>query len=222
MRHRVGRADGDQFAHQKGGEMKQQLASGRRIRHKVAWSIVATIAALAALGVGTGLATQGPLLMKRPASAWPAAKAQELGRLQQEMDAARAHPRPKPVAPVPPPHQPDPARTAGIDNDMHQGPFPATEFTVRNFWQGPVGPAWMLVYAGATRDAAGTTVQGSLRLYNEPIDANGDYHLVPIGTYAAPNGAGALTMTAATGDVLSLRTDGGSTLSFNLQTLQFQ
>ena len=183
--------------------------------------MVAMVAALAVIGVGTGLATQGPLLMGRPVTAWPPAKAQELGRLQQKMDAARAHARPKPT-PQAPPHQPDPARQAGIANDMHQGPFSAAEFTVRNVWQGPVGTAWVLVYAGAAWDAAGGTVRGALRLYNEPVDAYGDYHLVSIGTYAAPTGAGALTVTAATGDVLALRTDGGSTLSFNLQTLQYQ
>jgi Galactose oxidase, central domain len=101
---------------------------------------VAMVAALAVTGVGTGLATQGPLLMTRPVTAWPPAKAQLLAYLQQEMDAARAHPRPRPT-PQAPPHQPDPARQAGIDNDLHTGPFSAAEFAVRNLWQGPVGTA---------------------------------------------------------------------------------
>jgi hypothetical protein len=116
--------------------MKHQ--SGRRVSNKVVWSIVAMVAALAVMGVGTGRATQGPLLMKRPATASPPATAQMLARLQQKMDAARAHPRPKPT-PQAPPHQPDPARQAGIDNDLHTGPFSAAEFTVRNMGQGPVG-----------------------------------------------------------------------------------
>src|SRR5437588_13133242 len=97
-----------------------------------------------------------------------------LARLQQEMDAARAHARPKPT-PQAPPHQPDPARQAGIDNDMHQDPFSAAEFTVRNVWQGPVGTAWVLVYAGAAWDAAGGTVRGARRLYDEPVRAYRHY-----------------------------------------------
>jgi len=159
--------------------------------------------------------------MQGSLAGWPAAKAQEWQRLQQEMAAARAHARPKP-APQAPSHQPDSARHAGIDNDMHQGPFSATAFTVRNFWQGPVGLDWVLVYAGAKREAANDTAQGALRLYNEPTDADGVYHLVPVGTYLAPNGDGALTVTAANGDVLQLRTEGGGVLSFNLQTRQYQ
>src|SRR5436190_7181291 len=116
---------------------------GHRLRNKVAWSIVATIAALVVMGVGTALAMQGPLLMHRSATAWLADKAQELGHLLLEMDGAWAHPRLKP-APQAPPHQPDPTRQAGIDNAMHQGPFSASEFTVRNMWQGPVGTDWVL------------------------------------------------------------------------------
>lgn len=106
---------------------------------------------------------------------------------------------------------------------MHQGPFSATQFTVRNFWQGPLGPNWVLVYAGAQRGGASSAaVHGALRLYNEPTDSYGDYHLRLIGTYLAPNNASALTITAVHADVLSLRTAAGITLSFNLQTHQYQ
>lgn len=167
------------------------------------------------LGAGSALATS-------PTAGWPAAKAQLYQREQQEMAAARAHPRPKPpMHSVIPSHQVDPPRHAGID-DMRQGPFSALEFTVRNFWQGPIGSDWMLVYAGAKRGANGSAGGGALRLYNEPINANGDYTLQEIGTFAAPAGTGALKIIAVKGDTMQLSTGGGKTISFDLRTHRYQ
>jgi hypothetical protein len=222
MKRRTGNeAGGMPIAVNRGQEAKMKQWSRRHVGKKVAWLSIVAVAAVV-LGGGAALATQGPLPLPGPATSLPPAKAQEWERLQQEMVAARAHLRPKPASQAPS-HIPDPQRHAGIDDAMHQGPFSATDFTVRNFWQGPVGPNWVLVYAGAKRESAGSAAaQGALRLYNEPTDANGDYHLVPIGTYLAPGTASALTITAVHADVLSLRTAAGSTLSFNLQTHQYQ
>jgi hypothetical protein len=203
--------------------MEQQ--SGRRARSKVLWLLVATlVAALSVTGARIAFGAQGGPLPTQGETNWPAAKAQLWDRMQQEMAAARVNPRPKLAlqAAQPPPHTPDQPRQAGIDNGMHQGPFSATEFTVRNFWQGPVGTGWVLVYAGATTGIDGNAAQGALRLYSEPTDTYGDYQLVPLGIYPAPTGDADLTITGVSGAVLSLSTASGRTLSFNLLTDQYQ
>lgn len=200
--------------------------SGRRSRNRLALLVVATpIALWSVTGAGGAFSAQdGPFPPPpTPLADLPPAKAQVWQRMNQEVAAARANPRPKSSVPAfqPVTQQPDP-RQAGIDTTMHQGPFSVTEFTVRDSWQGPVGADWVLVYAGATTGIAGPAGQGALRLYSEPTDAYGAYHLVPLGTYQAPAGDAALTVAGANGSVLSLRTDSGSTLSFNLQTHHYQ
>jgi hypothetical protein len=148
----------------------------------------------------------------------PAAKAQLQAREQQEMADARAHARPK-VAGVRPAAQAAPAREAGI-SEMHQGPFSGTVFAVRNFWQGPVGANWLLVYAGATRNADGSTAAGALRVYTEAPTPDGGFSIHLVGVFTAARGD-ALTISAANGTVLTLRSDMGATLTFNLATTSF-
>jgi hypothetical protein len=121
--------------------------------------------------------------------------------------------KPKPTHPTPPPPQPAPQRQAGI-TDMHEGPFPASEFIVRNFWEGPVGSNWELVYSGALMSpTAQNPGPGALRIYTKTVDY--------IGTYVAPNNQSPLTITAVNGTLMQLRTDTGQTLTFNLQTNQY-
>ena len=186
------------------------LATG--IRSWLTWTIVIAIAVVS-LGVGTA-AARSPLT-----TGWPAAKAQIDEQQQQALAQARFHPRPKlPAAGLAPVSQPPPQRHAGIVA-MRQGPFLSTTFAVRNFWQGPVGSDWVLVYAGATRDSPnGPPTRGALRIYSETADMR----LSQIGTFAAAPGTGPLTITAASGNLLQLRTDRGVSLSFNLQTHQYQ
>jgi hypothetical protein len=137
--------------------------------------------------------------------------------VQQALAAARAHPRPKPVVPVRPVPQPAPARPAGI-LEMRQGPFPATEFTVRNVWQGPIGAGWLLVYAGARRGAPGGADQAAVRVYSETPDL----HMTLIGTFPASNASGAVRIAGASGTRIQLQTDTGSTLAFDLLTDQYE
>ena len=169
------------------------------------------------LGVGIGTALAQP--SAGPAG-WPIAKAQLWEREQAELAQARSHPRPKlPSAGLAPAVEALPPRQAGIIA-MRQGPFPPTQFLVRAVWQGPVGSAWVLVYAGATRGAAASAPpsEGALRLFQE----SSTMHLTPIGTFSAPDGTGPLTITAASGNRLQLTTDGGTSLSFDLVTRQFR
>jgi|GraSoi2013_100cm_1033763.scaffolds.fasta_scaffold109242_1 hypothetical protein len=115
--------------------------------------------------------------------------------------------------------QPAPTRQAGII-DMHQGPFLSSVFTVRNFWQGPVGSDWVLAYAGAKPNADGTAGQGGIVLYTETINQQGGFDLHPLGTFLAPNST-ALTTTAANGNLLTLRSTSGQVLTFDLSTHQY-
>ena len=192
--------------------MKQKLIGGR-VPSRLAWFVVVAVAVLV-VGVGVALAAGSAA----PAG-WPAAKARLAAQQQQALALARSHPRPKlPAAGLAPASQPPPRPPAGIVA-MQQGPFPATTFTVRDVWQGPVGADWVLAYAGATPGSSGgPPTRGALRLYGETADL----HLVPIGTFPAAAGTGPLTITGATGTLLRLRTDSGTTLSFNLGTHQYQ
>jgi hypothetical protein len=123
---------------------------------------------------------------------------------------------------VPPPTaQPEPTRQAGISN-VRQGPFSTSIFTVRNFWQGPVGNTWLLAYAGARTNPDGTLGQGGIMLYQEISNHAGGFTLQRVGMFLATRPCTALTITAAQGELLTLRSASGASLTFNLQTHQFQ
>ena len=151
----------------------------------------------------------------------PPAKEKLLELDQQEIATARAHPRPKPPHPTPPPPQPAPQLQAGIV-DTHEGPFPSSEFIVRNGWQGPVGSNWELVYAGASANPLNQNLgPGGLRIYTETATSTGGLDDNYVGMYPSPNNQSPLTITAVNGSIMQLRTDTGNTLTFNLQTNQY-
>lgn len=113
-----------------------------------------------------------------------------------------------------------PMRQTGI-LDMQQGPFLTSTFTVRNFWQGPVGNAWVLAYAGATLNSNGSEALGGIALYTETANAQGGFDLHPLGTFLAPNGTTALTITEANDNLLQLSSESGANLTFDLAAHQF-
>ena len=135
--------------------------------------------------------------------------------------AARAHaPSPPKTPSSPPTSTPEPARTGGILNDFHQGPFPASDFRVNNFWSGPVSGRWLLLYAGGPhpRTDGGPVTQGGLRLYTEPIDPNTGNELTEVGQYLLPGARGSVTITATRGTTAILRDEVGHQLTFDLAT----
>lgn len=116
-----------------------------------------------------------------------------------------------------------PTRIEGIQK-TNQGPFPASDFLVRDFWEAPIGQTWYLVYAGDRPDDPATVSavsQGSLAVYTQGADPNTE----PVfqGFYAAPasSGGGPLTITAASGDVLTVQSDGGQIYTFDVVTHAF-
>jgi hypothetical protein len=176
------------------------------------------------IGVATVVVASAAMTVaSHAAGIYPEDKAARVQAEQAQRAAQQANPRPKPseqagraaaAAANPAP----PTRQAGID-DMHQGPFPASSFIVHDFYQGPAQGTWLLVYAGATRDlATGATQRGALQLYAEP-QVGGP--LTPVGTFAAPTGASPLRVVAAAGTRLTLRTDAGQQLTFDLGTHQY-
>ncbi len=122
----------------------------------------------------------------------PAAKQAIIDQLNQGIANGQADPAQKPASPSPRPAvvvPTSPPLQSGINNDMNDGPFAATQFAVNNAWQGPVGSNWLLVYVG--------TAQGTpaVRVYTRNSDPNQPANLTLIGTYLEP--AGAVTASAA-------------------------
>lgn len=104
-----------------------------------------------------------------------------------------------------------PTLTAGVFAHPGQTPFAADVFSAHSLYQGQVGSQWLYVYAGETWTNYVTRQgHGGLRVYNS------DKHL--LGVYAAPAAAQWLTIASAHGSVLTLTSDSGATLTFNLAT----
>ena len=143
-------------------------------------------------------------------------KQQSLIHDDQQLTAASPKPTGTDQVPM---TQPVPTRQAGIVA-MHQGPFLSSIFRVQNFFQGPVGSDWVLVYAGSKTNPDGSSGQGGVVLYTETINQQGGFDLHPLGTFLAPNST-ALTTTAAKGNLLTLRSTSGQVLTFDLSTHQY-
>ena len=190
-------------------------ASRTQRRGNLHWLIASTVcvaAFICLIGVASAASGAGN-------SQGQAAKDQGL---QQLINAGKAH-----IAPKAGGHsqaqtvQSAPVRQAGITN-MRQGPFPASVFTTRNFWQGPVGDDWVLAYAGAKTNQDGTVGPGGLTLYTETANTRGGFDLHLLGIFLVPNATTALTITAAPGTILQLSSESGAHLVFDLVTHQFQ
>jgi hypothetical protein len=75
---------------------------------------------------------------------------------------------------------------------------------------------------GAKPNPDGTAGQGGIVLSTETVNAARGFDLHPLGTVLAPGKCTALSITAVPGDVMTVRTTNGHTLTFNLQIHQFQ
>lgn len=178
------------------------------------WVLIA-LACVAAFFCFIGIANAAQL------SGSPGAAAGKEQAIQKHIDAGRAHMHTKPAHPGgAPAAQAAPVRQAGIVN-MRQGPFPTSIFTVQNFWQGPVANDWVLAYAGAKTNADGTRGPGGIVLYTETTNAQGGFDLHPLGTFQAPKGTTAVTITSVNGNQLLLHDQSGAPLTFDLASHQF-
>lgn len=100
-----------------------------------------------------------------------------------------------------------PSLTPGIIVNPSHAPFSAAEFSANTLYQGQVGAAWVYVYAGAQQG------HGALRMY--------DSHQTLLGVYTAPGTAQWLKIRSVRGSVVTLDSDTGATLTFNLVTREF-
>jgi hypothetical protein len=180
-------------------------------------------------GIGAGIAGAAALVIAATGAASgaqtqiPAGKQARIEALQNRLAKEKSEHRAKPshaaaVRAAGAANVATQRRTAGI-TDMHQGPFPASSFDVQDFYQGPAQGTWLLVYAGATTNPdTGAVARGALNVYAEP-QVGGPMTFV--GTFQAPAGTGALAVTAAAGERLTLRSSRGGELTFNLATHRF-
>ncbi|GHO87887.1 hypothetical protein [Dictyobacter formicarum] len=183
-------------------------------RSKIKWVAICAISVVAFICF-IGIASAAQM------SGGPGAARIKEQNVQKLIDAGRAHMHQKGGSQnQAPAAQPAPTRQAGIVS-MRQGPFPASVFTVRNMWQGPVGSDWVLAYAGAKTNPDSTPGTGGIVLYTETVNAQGAFDLHPLKTFLAPNGTTTLTITATNGNLLLLRSQNGTQLTFNLVTHQF-
>jgi hypothetical protein len=120
--------------------------------------------------------------------------------------------------PAKPPQYTAAPRKAGIVQ-MHQGPFPASEFLVDDFWGGPAPDQskWLLVYAGKSFTPLGSSSsKAALAIYSEPMNPNNPTPMASVGVFVAPDGSSSLRITAASGSRLTVITSAGNSYFFNL------
>jgi hypothetical protein len=99
------------------------------------------------------------------------------------------------------------------------------EFTVRNEWIGPLVNGRALdVYAGGERidPGGGPAVKPAVRAYVLTRDQAGHDSLAPGGTYVDVSANGPLSVTRVSGEMMSLRTDRGQLVAFDLRTMTFR
>ena len=111
-----------------------------------------------------------------------------------------------------------PIREIGIE-PAQAGPFSASDFDCTTFWEAPIGQTWYLVYAGGIPENPASPedgVESAVALFTQGSNLNDAPAFQ--GFYEAPSAMGKLTITAATGESLTLQDEGGHFLTFNVVT----
>lgn len=109
---------------------------------------------------------------------------------------------------------PTPTLTSGVFTHPDHAPFPASEFSSTSLYRGWVGSNWVYVYAGETwTNAAAKQGNGALRVY--------DSQMRLVGVYTAPDASHSVQISRVQGDIVTLTSDTGDTLTFDLATDTF-
>ncbi len=112
------------------------------------------------------------------------------------------------------------SRVAGVDNNVHEGPFGPTSFRITGFYQGPQQGNWYLVYAGYTNLGDTSTLPGpaagepGLRVYTESPAP--DYTPSLIGIYPLAGAQGDLIIQSVSDGKVSLVDSAGQDFTFVL------
>ena len=190
------------------------------------------VAGVATIGVGIGIAyaqdnsprAHALRAAAAQASGMPSAKA----RLFTEgvAHAFPSQPADKPVHPtVGPAPAPGVARVTIPDNraagisSLRQAPFAPVDFSVQNSYSALIRGRWYIAYAGTTGGDEANAGQGAIRVMSAGPGANTD--LKDLGTFASP-GTASLKITSHTGTAITLATDTGSSVTFDLSTLGYR
>jgi hypothetical protein len=114
------------------------------------------------------------------------------------------------------------SRQSGIYN-FGQAPFSAGSFPARNSWLGLVGTDWLEVYAGGqSSNHDGVPDLAAVRIVEVNETANHcHYEWKPLGDYTL-GGHRWLKISAVNGTTMTLTTDDGATVTFNLLARRFQ
>ncbi len=197
--------------------MKKPTASRKSWR----WPLVAAFVAALALSVligGAIAAANGGVNLFNPLSAQPAAKA---GAMSQNLSAEATAQALHPVKPTARPNEgqpvvvgPTPTLTSGIFS-VFGAPVSNSTFSSGSMYRGWVGAQFEYVYAGAGWISfANNQSRGEILVYVDGAST-------PPGIYDVSDGASSLRIISAAGDTLTLKTNTGATITFNLLTNTF-
>lgn len=117
----------------------------------------------------------------------------------------------------------DPLPRAGVNNPDHQGPDPTVKYPVNDSWAGQVGSDYIQAWAGGvSANADSTPNTAALWLYSYTESANHcgwDSNL--LGQFVL-SGYKSLTIKAVNGNLMTLTTDTGHAVTFDLLARHFQ
>ncbi len=171
-----------------------------------------TLVAAVAVGIGSGVAASSsgpPILAAKQAllnAPWPPPGASP---------PARKDPSaiPPPAAPTPPPNA---GRVILESQTPVQVPLPAGVFSATSMWSDLRGSTKIEIFGGAS-----ATNPATGEIFVAATDQSTGLAAAPSGLYEDPSGAGALTLTAVTGNTVSFTTSRGTSGQFDLAATSF-
>ncbi len=102
----------------------------------------------------------------------------------------------------------------GIYANPEHVPFSSSAFSANSVYRGWVGSSWVYVYAGAAHaNGSATQSGGAVRVY--------DKNLTLVGVFTAPGATQWVRITSVQGDILTLVTNTGATLTFDMTSDTF-
>lgn len=204
----------------------RRLSVGRR-GTVVAVSAVAVLCAGVALGTGdadakgTSARSQALGRAAAQASAMPSAKARLFTQGVDKAFPSQVADKPGQQTPAPAPGAAQPSvadnRVPGISS-LRQAPFAPVDFAVQNSYSAKIKGRWYVAYAGTIGGEGADRGLGGIRILTADPGANTD--LRDLGTFAA-SGTTGLKVTSHSGTTITLVSDTGDRLTFDLATLTF-
>lgn len=174
---------------------------------KRALRVAIIVVGAAALGIPAArlVSAGGPAL--------PQEKQAILDRVDAERAAGVSAPKPSDPTALRPPEEPEAPWTTGIVEDG-EAPFPSSDVTILNRWQGRIDGVRVVVYAGALARDARQGVVIVARLGADLAEVSSRRYLTPVK-------AGAVKIARAAGDRLALESVSGVQSLFDVSNAAF-